>query len=250
MTRWKAFGIHLGISALIGAAAAAVVGLVWYPPPLLQATGSDFFLMVLVGVDVVIGPLLTLVVFKQGKKTLKFDLTVIALLQAGLLAYGLWTAVSSRPVFLVEGVDRVTLVRANAIESSDLVAAKAAGHGYHRLSFTGPVLVGSRPPESVAERNRLMMEELQGGLPIELRPQFFVPFGDRAEALFRRGKSLPPLYTRAPGAMADITDIAARAGESIDDLRFVPMVTGREDVALILSAKTFQPLGMVRVDPW
>lgn len=250
MNRWKAFGIHLAISAAIGCAAALVVGWVWYPPPLLQATESDVFLYVLVGIDVVIGPLLTLVVFRPGKPSLRFDLAVIALLQLAMLSYGLWTAVSSRPVFLVEGVDRVTLVRANHVEPSDLEAAARNGLGFHRLSWTGPVLVGSKPPHSVAERNRLMLEELKGGLAIELRPQYYVDFGDRAEALFARGHPLPPLYTRAPKAMAEITAIAERAGERIDDLRFVPLVTGREDVAVILSGKTRRPVGMVRVNPW
>jgi len=54
--------------------------LVWYPPPLFQLLGGFELLLLIVAVDIALGPLLTLVVFKSGKKRLKFDLSVIALL--------------------------------------------------------------------------------------------------------------------------------------------------------------------------
>lgn len=248
MTRWKAFGIHLGISAAIGLAVALVIALVWYPPPLLHATGSDFFLLVLIGVDVVIGPFLTLLVFKTGKPSLRFDLTVIALLQLAALGYGLWTATSSRPVFLVEATDRIALVRANQIPAESLAAAK--GTAYGKLSWTGPVLVGSRLPEAVADRNRILLETAQGGADVEERPENYVPYDEEAQALLKRAKRLPPLFTRPGNAMAEANRIANASGESVDDLRFVPLVTGHQDVAMILSSKTGRPLGMIAVDPW
>lgn len=250
MTRWKAFGIHIGISAAIGAAAAALIALVWYPPPLLQATGSDRFLMILIGVDVVVGPLLTLLVFKPGKKSLRFDLTVIALLQVAALCYGLWTAVSSRPVFLVEAVDRITLVRANLIQPDDLALARANGRGFDQLSWIGPVLVGSRMPDDPTERRELTLKALEGAKPLEERPQFYVPFDEEASALLARAKPLPPLFPRSPTAMREIEAIAEASGESIDALVYVPLETGKHDIAVILSPTSGRPVGMVAVDPW
>jgi hypothetical protein len=248
MTRWKAFGIHLGISAVIGLAVVLVIALIWYPPPLLHATGSDRFLLVLIGVDVVIGPVLTLLVFKPGKPSLRFDLTVIALLQLTALGYGLWIAASSRPVFLVEATDRIVLVRANQIPAESLEAAK--GSAYEKLSWTGPVLVGSRLPESVAERNRILFEVAEGAEDVERRPQYYVPYDDEAKALLQRARQLPPLFTRAQHVMSEATKIAKASGESVDDLRFVPLVTGHNDVAVVLSRKTGRPVGMIAVDPW
>ena len=63
-----ASGVHLAISIIVAIAAALLVFLVWYPSPLQKAIGvGDVFWMML-GIDVVLGPLLTFVVFKQGKK--------------------------------------------------------------------------------------------------------------------------------------------------------------------------------------
>ena len=48
-----------------------------------------------------IGPLLTLIVYKVGKKSLPFDLACIGLLQALCLAGGMWTVFQTRPVAVV-----------------------------------------------------------------------------------------------------------------------------------------------------
>ena len=88
MSRWRAAGIHLLISiAIAGAVLALMLGL-WYGPTLFQAMGGAGLALILIGVDVVLGPALTLVVFRSGKRGLKFDLTAIALLQVVALLYG------------------------------------------------------------------------------------------------------------------------------------------------------------------
>ena len=88
LNRWKAAAIHLSLSALIAATVVTVMLLVWYPPPHFHAMGGEGLLKVLVGVDVTLGPLLTLIIFNPKKKSLRFDLSVIAALQVAALAYG------------------------------------------------------------------------------------------------------------------------------------------------------------------
>ena len=79
MSRWKAAGIHLSISLAIGLLVGALLFGVWYPPPYFHAAGADELILLLVGIDIVLGPLMTLVIFRSGKRGLKFDLTVIGL---------------------------------------------------------------------------------------------------------------------------------------------------------------------------
>src|SRR5207248_3174204 len=63
-TRWRASGLHLLISATIALAVLAAMLLVWYPRPLFEAAGGNDLLFILVSVDVAIGPLITLLIFK------------------------------------------------------------------------------------------------------------------------------------------------------------------------------------------
>ena len=85
---------------------------------------------ILIGVDLVLGPLLTLIVYKQGKPGLKFDLSFIAAVQVAALIYGSYTLHSERPHFLVFAIDRVTLVALSGIDESSMpLGAKMADMG-------------------------------------------------------------------------------------------------------------------------
>lgn len=100
VNRWQAFGIHLAISLLIFIALAALIYR-WYPGILFQYDGGLEGIQLIAGVDLVIGPLLTLVVFNRAKKSLKADLAIIALLQVVCLIGGMWTVYQTRPVAVV-----------------------------------------------------------------------------------------------------------------------------------------------------
>lgn len=107
MSRWKAFVIHLSISAAVLLLLLAVIMWVWFPGILFSVDGGWAGLRIVIGVDLVLGPLMTLVVFKSGKPGLKFDLTAIALFQASCMAAGMWIVYSERPLALVLAHDTV-----------------------------------------------------------------------------------------------------------------------------------------------
>ena len=93
--------------------------LLWYPRPYFHAAGGQTLLLLLIGVDVVVGPLLTLIVFDPRKKRLKFDLAVIAVLQVAALAYGGYDHVRrAARVYVAFVGDRFELVAANAIDAA------------------------------------------------------------------------------------------------------------------------------------
>src|SRR4051794_12122697 len=120
MTRWKAAAIHSSISAAVALLVGALLFGLWYPPPYFHAAGADELILVLVGVDLAVGPLLTLIVFRPGKRGLKFDLVTIGVIQSAALVYGMSIILQSRPIFLVGTLDRFDLVSANEISDADL----------------------------------------------------------------------------------------------------------------------------------
>lgn len=115
----KAFAIHLAISLILVLSTYVVIHFLWYPAPLFKATDAGKILVMILIVDLILGPLLTLVVYKKHKKTLKMDLTIIALIQLSALSYGLYSVYEARPVFIAYVVDRFDLVRANDIIQVD-----------------------------------------------------------------------------------------------------------------------------------
>lgn len=115
--RLRAFLIHALLSILALSIALALVALVWYPAPLFWADGGREVIVLIALIDVIIGPALTFVVYQKGKKSLKFDLSVIAALQLAALAYGAMTMYQQRPVFVAFALDMFYTVTAEQVET-------------------------------------------------------------------------------------------------------------------------------------
>ena len=78
--RLKFFLSHLSISLMIALCVVGLVFFIWYPTPLATAVGVTQIFLMMLAIDVTVGPILGFIVYKEGKKTLKMDLTVIILL--------------------------------------------------------------------------------------------------------------------------------------------------------------------------
>ncbi len=85
----KATAIHFGISLLIFLALIALLLLYWFPGDFFAMAGGWQGIKIVAAVDLVLGPLLTFIVYKTGKKSLTFDLSVIACLQLAALGWGI-----------------------------------------------------------------------------------------------------------------------------------------------------------------
>ncbi len=98
--RYQAFAIHLAISLAIFFILLVCITQYWYPGILFDTGNGWKAIGLIIGIDLVLGPLLTLIVFNPFKSSIKFDLAVIALVQIAALAYGTWTIHQTRPVAL------------------------------------------------------------------------------------------------------------------------------------------------------
>lgn len=126
---------HFSCSMGVGLILLALVFLVWYPAPLAKAEGVTHIFLMLLAIDVTLGPVLSLLVYKEGKKTLKMDLTVVILIQLCAMFYGLYSIAQSRPVWIVQNGNIFQMVRANAILPEDQKDAKLE---YRSNSWMGP----------------------------------------------------------------------------------------------------------------
>lgn len=118
--RVKAFLIHLGISAAIIATVLTLVFVYWYPAPFFDYEGAWTPLRILISVDLIVGPLLTLLVFKPGKRWLWLDMAFIFALQIGALGYGTYALWSQRPLVMAFAVDGFYVVNPKDLRDQEL----------------------------------------------------------------------------------------------------------------------------------
>ena len=98
MNRYQAFAAHMAISLIIFAVLLICITQFWYPGILFDTANGWKAIALIVSIDLILGPMLTFIIFNPTKSSLKFDLWVIALVQIAALAYGTWTIHSSRPL--------------------------------------------------------------------------------------------------------------------------------------------------------
>ena len=201
MNRWTAFGIHLTLSVVVFSALLGVISMLWFPGILFSIDGGWSGLRLIMAVDVVLGPLLTLIVFKPGKPGLKFDLSCIAAAQVcGLLA-GIWIVHDARPLVLLQAYDTMYSLGAREFETFGEDPALLDG-----FSGSYPKLLYAQLPE-----NEFSAEV------INLRGQFL---NDPLFMQTERYRSMPPdagsVFRWADSVRQSAREILG--GETVDQL--------------------------------
>lgn len=244
MGRWKAAGWHLLVSALVvGTVAALLIG-VWYGWDLFRILGGDRLLLILASIDIVAGPLLTLIVYGHAKPSLRFDLTVIALLQAGFLAYGIHIMAQSRPVFVVGVLDRFEVVFAN--ETDPFRLAQAPMEAVRKLPWDGPIWVGGQLAQNSRETLQLALDGAAGE-DIHQKPERYIEVERVTLGIAQNGK---PVDRLAQDAQPKVERLLRRANVPADEARFVPLFSRRGEGAVIMDRRDGRLLGLVHTDPW
>lgn len=244
MSRWKASGIHLLLSAAIVGSVVLFMLTVWYPRPLFQAAGGSQLIFILASVDVTIGPLITLIIFKAGKKSLKFDLSVIATLQLVALGYGVQTVYHARPIYLVCTIDRFDVVMAKDIDPADL--AKVTRPQFASLPLGRPRFIAAQMPNDAKSRDQVLSAAL-AGKDLQMFPQYYDEYSSHTAEVLARAQPVELLRKHDAAALDGFLESHKLAP---DDVRYLPLRAPKSDGAVMLDAKTAAPVGILLIDPW
>lgn len=238
----KAFLVHLSISVFIACCMMVVVYGVWNPAPLHKATGITHIFLLILGIDIVLGPILTFIVYKKGKKTLVFDLIVIALIQASALIYGVYQAYEGRPVWIAYNVDRFDLIRANEIDIRKISEAKPE---YQHTGIMGVKYVAALIPEDKEKAQTLMFDEIATGIAPSQRPELFSPIENAKSLIQKRALELVELNKYNEKNIVD--EILAKYPKANS---WVPLKANTMDMAVLLNKDTAEVIAIVDLRPW
>jgi hypothetical protein len=240
-------GIHLIVSVLIALLSAALVFGVWYPYPYREIMGGRELFFLIVMVDVVCGPLLTLVLYNPTKSRLELtcDLGIVGALQCLALLYGLYTVVLARPVYMVYEVDRFHIVSAIDIDSTELSKAKPP---WNKLPFWGPLLIAAREPQNPTEKLESLQLSFKGKEP-SARPDWWEDYSSSTATVLTRAKPISELRAKRPAEVKLIDQAVADSAKLETDLKYLPMTSFKSTGWVVfLDAKTAFPLAYAPID--
>lgn len=228
----RAAGIHLAICVVIGAAILTLFLAVWYPRPLFGAMGSGRLLATILAVDLVLGPLLTFIVFRRGKPSLRFDLACIGVAQLLALGYGLHVAYMARPVYIAVLLSRGTVVRAG-----DVVLEPAPAPAFARTPTWGLRYAAVLPPTDPAQRQDMLFRALEGQPDIDVRPGYYSELGEALPEIAAQAQPLLAADAKRPGAARHYRSWAQARNLKVEDLRYLPLMTPGDELRLVIDPR-------------
>ena len=244
--RLGASGIHLGISLCVAVFAAALVFGLWYPYPYGEISGGRELFFLVVAVDVIMGPLITLAIFNRAKprRELLIDFTVVGLLQLAALGYGLWTVFAARPVHLVFEYSRMTVVHAINVDADLLAKAPTS---LQKLPVTGPTVIALRPFKNPEEQFDATMAAFEG-FPLAARSDLWQAYEPVRADVLKEAKPVAELRARFSNQAAQIDRAIAATGKPVTDLRYLPLLSRKTAWTVLLDTTTAEPLGYLPLD--
>lgn len=218
----RAMGWHLLVSLGIAALVSLVVFVLWYPTPYASVVGGGMLFAILVGVDVVCGPLLTFVAFNPAKsrRELTIDLGVIAVLQCLALGYGLHTMWNARPVYLAYELDRFYVISPSTLEPQAWADAPAS---IPHPGWVGPRLLATRVAKESDFDYADQLQKSLTGLPPVFRPDRWMPFEQAASDLRLRALPMVELYALHPDKHPMIEKAERATGLAKERIRWLPL---------------------------
>ena len=244
--RMRATAIHMGGSSIVAGIAWWLVFRLWYPPPFSSLSGGVTLFVILVSVDLVIGPALTAVVANpdKGRQELIRDLSVILALQLSAFGFGMYTMVAARPVAIVFEIDLFRVVSAADVNAQSLLEAPAT---LRSLSLAGPLTLASVKPADPAEQFRTIELGL-AGIPLAALPQHWSEYAPQAAKAWAAAKPVSELLGRRVVAQAEVERIATKVGVVSSDLRAIPLLARRAEGIVLLAAPDARVAGVIALE--
>ena len=216
MSRYQAFFYHFLISFAIFIVLAYVVRFHWYPDFFFSIDGGWEGIRIIIGVDLILGPLLTLIVFKAGKPGLRLDLALIGTLQAVCLTVGLYIIYTERPIFFVYYERHFYSSSADTFTNYEVATPDPSPYANER-----PAKVISLLPENPIEEADFRVMLYKSGIPPWVYHHTYKPLNLHLDKVINEGTSEKELLSR--DSTGKLNAWLLDHGGNFNDYAFIPI---------------------------
>ena len=239
--RLKTSGLHLLASTVALALIFGTLYFGWYRWPGWYLADVSHVVVVMAGVDVVVGPLLTLIVAapRKPRRELRRDIMVIVAIQLSALIYGTVSVWNGRPLYYAFSENVLQVVQAYDIDPPEWDLARRKNSEFAPHWFNLPRWIWAPLPQDPAERNRIVASAIGGGADVISMPRYFKRWEAGLPALRTQLKKLDDQRFFSGVEKKRLKERMEAAGVATDQPDTIPM-TGRGRPVLAV----FDPAGM------
>lgn len=232
---------HLIFSACVLMAAIYIVFWIWYPTPLHLAVGVTKIYLIILLADLAIGPLLTFIIYKHDKKSMRRDLAVILLLQISAFLYGIYAVEQGRPAWIVFVVDDFELVSPADIDQRN---TEVIYEDYQASFWSGPKWIASQYSKNPDIKQQQKEDEMFLGISLAVRLETYEPIEKASQAILERSKPLKELKIfNDQEQVKPVLDSWSQA------TAWLPLKAPEQDMVVLINVQGM-PLAIVNLKPW
>lgn len=246
MTRLHVFQIRLVASLALLLLIFGVVRLLWYPGAYFAISGVVKQFVVLAGVVLVVGPVLTTFLYKPGKKGLTGDLVIVTAIEIIAVVAAVWVMFQRQPYFTVFAVDRFEAIALANVSGDAAELSRFGGRPGHT-----PRLIFAALPEDTERMQRLIDETVfEGKADIDRRPEFWHHYATGIVQIKAAAKPLSALLSGDAQRTAEVQRWLAGTGSAPEDFIYLPLRGTSGDATIVLHADIGYPVATLNIDPW
>jgi hypothetical protein len=242
MSRYRAAFYHFLISLAVFIALAYLVIFHWYPDFFFSIDGGWEGMRIIIGVDLVLGPCLTMIVFKSGKPGLKTDLSLIGLFQFCCLMAGVYIVYNERPAFFIYYERHFYSINQNTFTDYNLAPADPAD-----FNAGSPAKIYIKLPDNAIEEADIRRILYQDGVPLWLYTPLFEPLEPNMPKIIAEGFNYDDLIERDLGG--DIPAWIDSHGGQLEDYAFFPIHSRYRDAFLAINKSNLKVIDILEVAP-
>lgn len=239
VNRLGAFLIHLGISLLIFVVLAVVIRFVWYPDFFFAADGGWQGIRIVAAVDLVLGPLLTLIVFDRRKPELRRDLTMIGVFQLSCLIAGTYVVFDQRPLALVY-VDG----RFYSMSTDSYLKSGRPLPDFQRFDGPRPKRLIVKLPEDLDALSKIRGTALRAQTPLRMLADLYIAYDYSALNAEVEAYTTEELL-KLDQESQQLPEWLAVYGGTLEDYAFFPFATRYRYAFLGIRRDTGTPVGLL-----
>jgi hypothetical protein len=183
--RFKAFSLHLLASATALTLILGSLYLGWYRWPGWYLADATRVVLVMICVDVVLGPTLTFIIANKNKsrRELTRDIGIIVVVQLCALIYGSASLWNGRPLYYAFSENVLQLVQAYDINAAETEIGRRQNPGLAPHWYSLPRWIWAPLPQNTEEREKIVASAVGGGDDVISMPKYFKPWEDGLPSL-------------------------------------------------------------------
>ncbi len=234
-SRFTAAGLHFLGSAILFSLLFLIIIKIWYPQPFFSASGGWQGLKIVALVDLVLGPLITLLIYNlnKPKKVMLADLGIIVIIQLAALTYGMHAIYTQRPVAMVFWENKFYTIPAQALEKQGINLSSLDQFSNHK-----PTMIYVEKPTSTDQLKSMLKVINEKRIPPTEQADLYRPIQPYLPNVLKNSINIDEVITQNKDMAKQLSTLLTETNTKQSENYYLVLESKYQNIVLVFTAKS------------